>query len=203
MKFSVKIHLQLIFVYNSLIFNLKVIFTCNSFIKASAAFFLLVCVVYIHAYRPHRPTTPRPMHPWRPTRPSPHRPLNKRTSNYNVNVNTNKNRNDNAMLASLMSQLLGNQDNKYPCTGGWPCYEKKVSPVSLVKSEDSAAAAAAVVEPAATAGKVVAAEEDATATAAATAGDFDFNMDQFAQFQNDEAAEFDEESEDDDVMFSA
>jgi hypothetical protein len=129
--------------------------------------------------------------------------LKRTSSNYNVNVNTNKNRNDNAMLASLMSQLLGNQDNKYPCTGGWPCYEKKVSPVSLVKSEDSAAAAAAVVEPAATAEKVVAAEEDATATAAATAGDFDFNMDQFAQFQNDEAAEFDEESEDDDVMFSA
>ena len=104
------------------------------------------------------------------------------------------------MLASLMSQLLGNQDNKYPCTGGWPCYEKKVSPVSLVKSDDSAAAAAAVAEPAATAEKVVAAEEDATT---ATAGDFDFNIDQFAQFQNDEAAEFDEEIEDDDVMFSA
>ncbi|XP_046453341.1 hemoglobin and hemoglobin-haptoglobin-binding protein A-like [Daphnia pulex] len=172
--------------------------------SASAALILLACVVYVSAYGTHRPTTHRPTHyPTRPTyrptyrpthrpthrptyRPT-HRPIYrpmKKLGNSNVNINDNKN--SNVDIASLLSELFG-QEEEFPCTIGDLCYEKK----NLIKSGAAAVDAKKTVEPTEKAvEKSVAPAAPAAAPAVAPAAPAaDVNFDQFtnfADFQNDD-----------------
>jgi hypothetical protein len=113
----------------------------------------------------------------------------KNLGNSNVNINNNDNKNSNVDIASLLSELFGNQETEFPCTFGDLCYEKK----NLIKSAAAAVGAKKAEEPTE---KV--AEKSAVPAAAPVvipaAPAADVNFDQFANF----AAEF----QDDDVIFA-
>jgi len=95
----------------------------------------------------------------------------------NSNVNINDNKNSNVNIASLLSELFGNQEDEFPCTIGDLCYEKK----NLIKSGAAAIDAKKAEEPT----EKVAEKSAAPAAApvvipAAPAADV--NFDQFANF---------------------
>jgi hypothetical protein len=105
----------------------------------------------------------------------------KKIGNSNVNINDNKNNNVN--IASLLSELFGDQEEEFPCTIGDLCYEKK----NLIKSGAAAVDAKKTVEPTEKVAESSAAPAAAPAAApvvipAAPAADV--NFDQFANFAN-------------------
>jgi hypothetical protein len=106
----------------------------------------------------------------------------------NSNVNINDNKNSNVNIASLLSELFGNQGDGFPCTIGDLCYEKK----NLIKSGAAAVDAKTTAEPTETVAEKSAAPATPVA-APATAPADDVNFDQFTNF-----ADF----QDNDVIFA-
>ncbi|EFX80338.1 hypothetical protein DAPPUDRAFT_243473 [Daphnia pulex] len=168
--------------------------------SASAALILLVCVVYVSGYGTHRPTTHRPTHyptrptyrpthrpTYRPTHRPTHRPTYRPMKNLgNSNVNINDNKNDNVNIASLLSELFGDQEDEFPCTIGDLCFDKKKT---LIKSGAAAVDAKKAVEPTETVVEKDAAPA-ATPVVIPAAPAVDVNFDQFvnfAQFQDTDA----------------
>ncbi|EFX80387.1 hypothetical protein DAPPUDRAFT_103372 [Daphnia pulex] len=108
----------------------------------------------------------------------------------NSNVNINDNKNNNVNIASLLSELFGDQEDEFPCTIGDLCYDKKKT---LIKSGAAAVDAKKAVEPTEKAVESSAAPAAAPVAIPAVAPAADVNFDQFSNF-----ADF----QDDDVIFA-